>query len=1210
MGNYDAEVRVSTKVDTSQMQRLELQIEKAAQKVETLTKKLEEVKNQRTPTEAYGELESKLNSAKASLEALIAEEEKFTSIGATVGGAWDNLIQKEADAQLKVEAIQEQMQKLVDEGKAFTLNHEDINKAANELSRAKSELRMLVTKQDELGAKAIKVSEGFRKIGTVAKKSFSGVNQNVRKSNNLLGSFATRLKSMALSLLIFNWISKGFRDMCNGIKEGFKNLVQYSSEYNRSISSLQSANAQLKNSFAAAFAPIVQMIIPYLVQLIGYVTTAMNTIAQFIAILSGASTWTKATAIQKNYAASLKGTASAAKKAAGALASFDEIEVLSKKDNSGSAAGGADPSQMFEKVPVDPKFKEWLDSILNKLKPLLEYLKELGGIFMDGFWDGLGDYEYRIEGIEAGFEKIKDALRDIFTDPEVVASAKQYVESLVHLFGTVVGAIASIGLTIAMAFMQGLGDYLQNNKDRIKDYLINMFDIGTEINTLFADLFVSIAYIFEAFASEAGIKFVESLIGVIVDAFMGTSEIFLKLGRDILEIIVTPITENADEFKTALEGLLSVGAEVLDGFKETIDSVYDNLNSVYDEHFKPFFDSVADGLTTLVGKFLDIWNSDIQPILDKIGAKTSELLTQYLGPFVNSAIDLLGNLFTMLQVLWENIVQPIINLLITYVFPVLGEIFGEYVTAVLNGGEKILSALKGGADFVNSFAETWIDVWNSAEETFDAFWKAVEDTADLLKDALSGLIDFVKLLISGDWKGAWDSAKETFGVLSVDAESTTDSIKNFFSEAFEFIKNLASEAVDRIIETWEKLRGAFLDSPLGEALSQIADTIASIWNEHIQPIVDEIVEKLSNFYSQHLEPFIEQVKRLFENLFGTLKRFWDDIGAPLVEVITDYIIPLVVSVIKTAIETIVGIVMGLVELIKEGLTLLAEFLLERLQILIDFITSCVQFLFELGAQLCNFLLEMVGMWIDGFTQFMDFLNTLLEIWNSIWDSAKEVFKTFWTAIENIIVLLKELFTGLVSFVKLLIAGDWKNAWATAKNIFSTFKTNVKNVVDSIKELLQSFFDWVSELIEGVIGKLQEIGSTVTGLFSGGGIGKIFGSGGSSSSSSGGGAAASFQSYSSYAAEIPHLATGAVIRGGNPFMAVLGDQKFGQTNIEAPLSTIEDAVRNVMSESAYSGSSSDVTVNLNYDGETFARLFLPDFLSEAHRQGYDIEFEPT
>lgn len=45
--------------------------------------------------------------------------------------------------------------------------------------------------------------------------------------------------------------------------------------------------------------------------------------------------------------------------------------------------------------------------------------------------------------------------------------------------------------------------------------------------------------------------------------------------------------------------------------------------------------------------------------------------------------------------------------------------------------------------------------------------------------------------------------------------------------------------------------------------------------------------------------------------------------------------------------------------------------------------------------------------------------------------------------------------------------------------------------------------------------------------------------------------------------IPRLATGAVIPPNREFLAVLGDQKRG-TNIEAPLSTIQEAVYNVMS----------------------------------------------
>ena len=199
--------------------------------------------------------------------------------------------------------------------------------------------------------------KGFQKMGESGKKAFNKINTHARKSGGLLSTLGSRLKGIALSLLIFNWITKGFNAMVSGMKTGFNNLVRYSSDYNAAMSQLKSSSTQLQNSLATAFAPIVQMAIPYLVQLINYITMAANKVAQFMAILQGKSTWTKATAVQEDYAASLDGTSKSAKKAAGALASFDTLEVLSKKD-SGSGSGGTSPKDMFEEVKTDDQAPE------------------------------------------------------------------------------------------------------------------------------------------------------------------------------------------------------------------------------------------------------------------------------------------------------------------------------------------------------------------------------------------------------------------------------------------------------------------------------------------------------------------------------------------------------------------------------------------------------------------------------------------------------------------------------------------------------------------------------------------------------------------------------------------------------------------------------------------------------------------------------------
>ena len=73
-------------------------------------------------------------------------------------------------------------------------------------------------------------------------------------------------------------------------------------------------------------------------------------------------------------------------------------------------------------------------------------------------------------------------------------------------------------------------------------------------------------------------------------------------------------------------------------------------------------------------------------------------------------------------------------------------------------------------------------------------------------------------------------------------------------------------------------------------------------------------------------------------------------------------------------------------------------------------------------------------------------------------------------------------------------------------------------------------------------------------------------------------------------EIPMLATGAVIPPNAPFMAVLGDQKSG-TNIEAPLDTIKQAVREVIGNGT-SGGQYQFTAQIN------RRTLFDEFIDEA------------
>ncbi|QIB68269.1 hypothetical protein Ami103574_02600 [Aminipila butyrica] len=90
--------------------------------------------------------------------------------------------------------------------------------------------------------------------------------------------------------------------------------------------------------------------------------------------------------------------------------------------------------------------------------------------------------------------------------------------------------------------------------------------------------------------------------------------------------------------------------------------------------------------------------------------------------------------------------------------------------------------------------------------------------------------------------------------------------------------------------------------------------------------------------------------------------------------------------------------------------------------------------------------------------------------------------------------------------------------------------------------------------------------------------------------------------SSGGVRLPRLATGAVIPPNSEFLAILGDQKHG-TNIEAPLSTIEQAVDNALSRRGNAGGTSGSAVAVfNIDGREFARAMAPYTAGENMRQG--------
>lgn len=588
MSSYDAEIRVSTKVETSQMQKLQIQIDKAVNKIDTLTKKYDELKNKKIPTQEYLDVQKQIDETRTRLNKLLEDKEKFK--GSKRSTKWLNMESEIEELRNSLPYMEGELQDLVDTGKDFTIgaSSDEINKAANNLSLAKSELKMLVKKQEELG-------------------------QKTERTSGKVKSLASRFKNLVLGVFIFNQISRVFNAMVTAMKDGFKNLAQYSKNYNAQMSALKSSSAQLKNGLATAFSPIVTMALPYITRLVSALNTACDAIARFMAAIRGKNTYTKAKKQVVDYAKSL-GTATDA--AEGALAAFDEINVLETDSGGGASAGGeATGADAFEEAEIDPEFL----LTLEKVKEILEIIAPLV------FTIGAGLLTWSIINFLSGLMQTHPLLGKIAAALMIIVGLVLAVYNYINMWkngvdwGGLIGYIAGVSLVVAGLFVlfgpmaagiallvAGAAGIILALKD-ISENGMNAQNV-TLLMISVVGLLIGVFLVFGSTAAMivAGIMAVIAIFAVLVKAGGNGREVinhlkdaFKALGDFVKKIF-------AGDFEGALESLkecgrsfgnffISVAEGIANGFIKMVNMVIDAVNNMLP-------DTIPDWVPIIGGK--------------------------------------------------------------------------------------------------------------------------------------------------------------------------------------------------------------------------------------------------------------------------------------------------------------------------------------------------------------------------------------------------------------------------------------------------------------------------------------------------------------------------------------------------------------------------------------------------------------------------------
>lgn len=616
--------------------------------ISALEEKLEQLGKARLPTEDYQWLQTEIAKAEKELDKLLNKEAMYEDMDVNKSSQkWKTLQYNIEQTKQKLDEYRAEAAQMEENGTSHTSGADsaEYDQLSTALDAVKSKLESMVQRV-ERGASA------FAKFGSVIGK---GVVGGLKGMVSMLGKGAAAMLKLSLrakkthstfnsgigTLLRYGLGVRSLFALMNKLRsalvDGYKNLARYSSRTNAAISSLMSALTRLKNSFAAAFDPILRAAAPALVTLINLISNAVSKIGMLTAALTGAKTYTKATTIQEDYAKSLDKTSKSAKKAKAALASFDELNILD--DNSSDSTkddGSVDPSKMFEQVPIDSAVLDFAD----KLKKAFEEAdwKGLGTLLGDKINELVDSVDWSGWGTKIG-KGMNAAIQTLYYTVDTVdwvnigKHLAEAVNSIINevdwdIFGRLLAKKFTVALDVAGGFLKeldwtavlqaftsgfsGFYNELQEwleSKDwhrigeiitaKLSDALRNgnvegavksFFDAFTEAINSLADLMDGIDFY----------QVAKDLVEMLIRAVSGVSwdELTEALGRHIgesvdavIQILAGSLADVGNYFK---EKTREVGGDAVAGFFFGIkDAIFGVGAWIVDNIFKPFWDGIC-----------------------------------------------------------------------------------------------------------------------------------------------------------------------------------------------------------------------------------------------------------------------------------------------------------------------------------------------------------------------------------------------------------------------------------------------------------------------------------------------------------------------------------------------------------------------------------------------------------------------------------------
>ncbi len=674
------------------------------------------------------------------------------------------------------------------------------------------------------------------------------------KAATKAGQFLSSIKRIAMYRAI-RAIIKGITE---GFAEGRKNLYYYSkevgTEFAPSMDRAATAALYFKNSIGAATAPLTNYLVPAIERAVDHIVELINKFNELTAVLTGASTWTRAVRYPIQWQESLDDAERSARKLKSTMLGFDELNVIEKAIN-GSWNGddnALDYSRMFEEVPTQQDFLEHVPDYIAPIRLA---------------WDSEGENTIRVirdtwESILELVQSVGESFRTVWQN----GTGQQTLETILQIVQNIVGTFGALTRGIRRAWDEG---------ERGTRIVQGVWDVANNLLTIFRNIWGSIREWAENLNWSPLLSAIENVTSAFkrfTDPDGSPAQLLQYFFEHVLEPLATWTIEEGvpaalDLFAGAIDGL-RVAIEFLQPGLEVFMDIIGNIAGLTFSNISGLAEGIGSILTIASGgeasdqsvENLERSNDRLREFFD-IGHDGVSLYND-----LNDELQRVGS-----EGMW-NFLNPDDGVMARFGesvydwFHGAGEEFGEeiydnYMIGVERANSEMAAINLGGTEHVGFFTE-FFDNWNTGMDDFVATWQSGWQS---ISDFFTGIWNNINYAID-DFESAWDDGWNTIKTGAQDAwQGLQDSLANGWSRITGFVTGYT----DAWTDGWRTIK-----TTVSTTWSNIKTSLSNGWNNLKGHMTDLRTSWVSTFEDIGARVFDkwEQIKTALSNGWDTIRQ--------------------------------------------------------------------------------------------------------------------------------------------------------------------------------------------------------------------------------------------------------------------------------------------------------------------------------------------------